>query len=363
MGLPSELGAGEGAVRSAGEGHRAWWPAPLGVLPWIGLVAGAVALFGVSVQAVERFWWLALVAALVDLVLLVATIGVLTSRRYRERTAGGDLDTLEVTVRAALASSEADRQQTAESLLDRLPELSAVSRRLCASQRALLKLALREAGASAAAEKRLARSRTRWGRSATLQTLGWLGDERSIPALYKVLRGADPDLAFVAGQALAEYDSARACRCLLVALRDGRPSRAVVATLLESSRCRDSASLVAALAGNPDPDVRSWIAYLLGRSRTPAASGALRRLSGDRDSKVRASAAQALASFPDELLLRTLLTDTDWRVRANAARAIGDAGGPAALAAHLAPLLRDPVWWVRRNATISLKLLGQPQSS
>ncbi|HVS29317.1 MAG TPA: HEAT repeat domain-containing protein [Solirubrobacteraceae bacterium] len=358
MGLPSELGAAPRALDLAGRRQRDRWWAPLIVLPYVGLVGGAVALAGVREQAFERLWWLAPAALLACVCLLLLTIGAMTRRRRRARASGQELETLALTIREALVAGEGDRRQTVESLLDRLPEVSAVSRGLSEPERAILRATLDEVGASAAVERSLARSRTKWGRAAALRTLGWLADERSLPALHAALRGPDPDLAFVAGQSLAEYDSAQACSCLVEALCAGWPSRPVIATLLEGARYADSETLVAAAAHNRDPDVRSWVAYLLGRSRMPAAGAWLRRLASDSEPEVRASAAEADAAFHDDGLLRSLLADADWRVRANAAKAIGDAAGPAGLAADLAPLLRDRVWWVRQKATISLKLLG-----
>jgi HEAT repeat protein len=329
------------------------------ILPYVGLIGGAVALVSVDEQTFEGLWWLAPVAGLAYLCLLLATVGSLTLRRRRVRASAEELEALGATIREAMAAGEpGDRRHTVESLLDRLAEVRVVSRGLSDPQRAVLQATLDEAGAATVVERRLARARTRWRRAELLRTLGWLADERSIPVLEEALRADDPELAFVAGQALSDYGSAPACRGLLDALRAGRPSRAVVATLLESSRYAHWATLVAAVAADPDPEVRSWVAYLLGRSRQPAVAAWLYRLAQDSEPAVRASAAEALAAFPDERILRRLLADADWRVRANAAKAIGEAGGPAALAADLTPLLRDRYWAVRQKATISLKQLG-----
>ncbi len=212
--------------------------------------------------------------------------------------------------------------------------------------------------AATASVAELARTRRKGRQADALSLLGWLTDERSVPALASALRDLgdrDPDLAYVASQSLSEYDSELACRYLMEALQIGYISRPLVATLIETSSF--APEVVARARRDPDPDVRSWVAYLLGRSRSAHAGTWLESLAADPEPEVRASAAEALAEFPETAILESLLSDPPWLVRANAAKAIGDAD-VTTLAPHLTPLLRDRVWWVRQSATLALKRLG-----
>ena len=83
----------------------------------------------------------------------------------------------------------------------------------------------------------------------------------------------------------------------------------------------------------------------------------IERLTRDANADVRANAAEALASIPDERTLYRLLADESWVVRARAAKVAG-VTGPDGPGPRLAELLEDGSWWVRQNATLALAALG-----
>ena len=369
---PRATGAGAGGAGGGGDGgdagggggsqslatrRRSRLRVPLMVAPYVGILAGGLILSRVPESAYHRFWWLAVAVAIAYVVGLSLTVG---SQARRELQAQHERD-YRAAVEAGLVRSlqlpDAERRDALESLIPRLRDVRIASRRLSDDELALLRKTLVELDAALTVGAVLSRRRRKWRRTDALFTLGWLGDERSIPTLREALNGRDPDLAYVAGQSLAEYDSAQACGCLLDALRTECIPRPLAATLLEGSRYARAPALIAQARESRTPEVRSWVAYLVGRTQDPRAGAWLSSLAADSDAKVRASAAEALAGFSDAPTLGRLLADDDWLVRANAARSVGRAG-LSELADQLPPLLHDRVWWVRQSVTLALKQLG-----
>lgn len=103
--------------------------------------------------------------------------------------------------------------------------------------------------------------------------------------------------------------------------------------------------------------MRFWAAYLLGSLGDPRSAPVIERLTHDANEDVRANAAEALASFPGDELLRRLLADESWVVRSHAAKAAG-ASCRNNLASRLSELLEDESWWVRQNAMMALASFG-----
>jgi HEAT repeat protein len=347
-------GAGDGG---AGARRRSRLRVPAMLFPYVGILAGAVILARIPESDFQRFWWFAPATAIAYLVGLSLTIGSLARRRRLVQHARDTEAALEARLIRSLQLPDAGRRDAIESLIPSLRDVRIASGRLSDEELALLRETLVELDASTTVSAEASRRRRKWRRADALFTLGWLADERAIPTLCDALNGRDPDLAYVAGQSLAEYDSARACGCLLDALRTEAIPRPLAATLLEGSRYARAPALIAQAREARDPEVRSWVAYLVGRTRDLRAQAWLSSLAGDPEAKVRASAAEALAGFADAATLGCLLADDDWLVRANAARSVGRAG-LSELADQLAPLLHDRVWWVRQSATLALKQLG-----
>ena len=352
------LVAGAPTSATTESGRRVRLRVPALVAPYVGIVVGAIVLARIPETDFERFWWFAPAAVLAYIGVLSLTVGSQVRRREVDRARRERFAQLQMQLRSSLDGSASERRALLKRLLPRLREVQVACRSLPLPQQAKLREALTELDVRAAVESELKRSHRKWRRADALFALGWLADERSISVLQEALDGPDSDLAYVAGQALAEYNSAAACRCLVAGLSQGSLSRPLAATLLEGSRFPEASHLVAEARFDPDPQVRSWVCYLLGHSEDPRTSEWLLPLVRDPEADVRASAAEALSCHPDPDLLSVLLEDGHWNVRANAAKAVGDAL-LTELDHKLTPLLRDRVWWVRQSAALALGQLGR----
>ena len=204
----------------------------------------------------------------------------------------------------------------------------------------------------------LTSSRSKWHRVAAAGVLGLLRSPGSVTVLKAALDDSDPDVAYAAAQALSAYSSSTAYAALLFALTKERLPAARVASLLESFRCPNARELIERRAESDNPQVRYWVAYLLGSLADPRSEPVIEQLAHDPEEDVRANAAESLASFPNERLMRQLLDDHSWVVRSHAAKAAG-AAGLTALSPRLAALLEDRSWWVRQNATLALAAFGE----
>jgi HEAT repeat protein len=206
-------------------------------------------------------------------------------------------------------------------------------------------------------ERELAGSQDKWHRVAAAGVLGLLGAETSVAALQRALDDRDVDVAYAAAQALSGYTSAVAYAALLFALAKQRLPAARIASLLEAFRCPNARELIERRAESANPQVRYWVAYLLGSLADPRSAPVIEQLTYDSEEDVRANAAESLTSFPDERHLRRLLDDESWVVRSHAAKAAG-AANLVVLAPRLAELLEDRSWWVRQNAMLALAGFG-----
>jgi HEAT repeat protein len=284
----------------------------------------------------------------------------------------------------ALVGSSRERRRSRHALTaERISALAAGIRSLETPQRAAAKKALIErldvtrdalgelvtmypevrtelvaGGVATRVERELASSRGKWHRVSAAGVLGLLGAESSIAALGRALDDRDVDVAYAAAQALALYTSSTAYAALLFALTKKRLPAARIAGLLEAFRCPAARELIERRASSEDPQVRYWVAYLLGSLADPRSARVVERLACDPNEDVRANAAESLASFPNPGLLSRLLADESWVVRSHAAKAAG-AGGQIVLAPRLAELLEDRSWWVRQNATVALASFGE----
>lgn len=264
----------------------------------------------------------------------------------------------------ALLKSPKDRQcrEALRSYLGQLELLKQASESLSDLDRERLCQALIELGAGSRLEEQARRGRRKWRRIQALFLLGWLKPAASVSLLQRSLYDPDPDVAYAAAKALAEYDLEAAYRALLDALDRAPISRSRLAAFLESSRCPRAVALLCERASDPSPEVRFWAAYLLGQMRDRRALPALLALARDRDANVRANAAEALGQLGDQRAspaIKELLGDSEWIVRAHAAKAAG-ALGDKRLIKELMPLLRDRQWWVRQDSALALERLGPP---
>jgi HEAT repeat protein len=340
-------------------GVRAGLRLPAMAWPYLGLIGGTIVLTNANQSSFARLWWLAPAAVVAYALALSLTVTSMGTRRRHARARADELDVVATWLRDAVACGEVVLRDELERTKVRLRDIQrACVQSLTRDESDAVVAELIRLGAHDTVAAQLRKASLKRRRAEAIFTLGWLGHEHSVPALASALKGHDADLSYTAGQVLAEYTSAPACGHLVTALCSGTLPRPLVATLLESSRCPDAPELVAQAADDPDARVRSWVAYLLGRCSDPRARGWLAPLAHDRVADVRASAAEAFASFPEPQILRRLLGDPDWSVRANAAKAIGNAG-LSDLASDLTTLMSDRTWWVRQSAAIALKQLGR----
>jgi HEAT repeat protein len=109
-----------------------------------------------------------------------------------------------------------------------------------------------------------------------------------------------------------------------------------------------------------EPEVKQYLALVLGRTRDPQAAPLLAAALKDPDSKTRIYSLWALGALGDRSAVGSLtaaLADPDPGIRKTAAFALGEVGDPAA-APSLQPRLEDAVADVRWNAALSLAHLG-----
>ena len=219
--------------------------------------------------------------------------------------------------------------------------------------------ALTAAGLADAIALGLAPTNSTWHRVTAAGILATLGAPESIDPLTRMVEDQGPDVGYAAAQALSTYSQPAAYEALLGALTLETVPPARVAALLETFRCPDARPMIEQRADAAEAEIRYWAAYLLGRLGDPRSAPVVERLTRDVSEDVRANAAEALVSFPDEATLRRLLADESWVVRSHAAKTAREAGLPS-LAPLLAGLLTDRSWWVRQNAALALSELGEP---
>lgn len=109
-----------------------------------------------------------------------------------------------------------------------------------------------------------------------------------------------------------------------------------------------------------DPDLRRYLALVLGRTKDPEAAPLLTAALADPDDRTRIYALWALGTLGDPRAkepLAAALADRDPGIRKTAAYALGELGDRSAVP-RLVPLLDDGIADVRWNAALSLARLG-----
>lgn len=303
---------------------------------------------------------LAMIAVLTVLVILNVVQRALSDRRERREKVL--LDEVEAAVLSALESGDgARRRALLRPYLDRVDIVEAAVGRLDELSQDTVRKLMREMGANLRPEAEARQSRQKWRQVSALLALGWMASLDSLDLLREAVYDPDTDIGYAACHALAQYDSAFAYERLLEALREGRLARSRVATLIESARFGRATELLIERVRDPEPGVRFWIAYLLGKRGDPKALPALARLAGDAASSVRANTARSFGEIGGTesiAYIRRLLRDEDWLVRARAAKAAGVIGAPE-LIDDLLPLLGDRQWWPRQNTVLALERIGR----
>lgn len=203
---------------------------------------------------------------------------------------------------------------------------------------------------------------SRFRRTRALRVLARGRHPLAVHALDAARRDGRPDVLTAVVALAGELDTARSADLLVDMLVAGDHSRSRIATELETHDYLPILRLQKLLS-HADPAVRYWALMLLRRSAGNAGvHAAAIECVDDPDAQVRSAAARLLGESrgrPELLVLRRLLADDVFFVRARAARAVGDLGADA-LVDEVAGLLADESWWVRAAARESLLALGAP---
>ena len=276
---------------------------PLEKLPVYIVLACALAvpaylLIGASSRTLDGLWWFALVVVALLLVLMLFT-GVMEARRVRtlarERTHRD-------AVRERMVQAQADPDPSAgrASLRALFPALATVrdaSQSLPAAERNSLRLALMDAGADDWLLAQMAGARKKWERAHWLYLLGWLSSERTVGVLRDIFGADDPDLAYIAGQALRRQGTPAGYEVLSEALAAAWLPQSRVAALMETAAYENSTAALAEHVHDTNLGMRRWVAYLLGCTGDEQARELLLELTGDPDAQVRANSTAALSSL------------------------------------------------------------------
>ncbi|HEX2729283.1 MAG TPA: HEAT repeat domain-containing protein [Rubrobacteraceae bacterium] len=314
--------------------------------------------------------WIAVsLMILLNVLMVVLTLGIKALRSVRQRTTESRKRRLESALENSIFSGETDPSLLkldgrdldllASLMIDYLYVLSG-------EQRDRLVRLAEEVGLVRRYLERL-RARGRWRKARAAENLGHFGGPETIAPLAQLLLHPDETLRAVAARALARIGTPEAARELARRLSDpseltrlrmaenlariGHPSVEPLIEVLEEARDNKES--------RPYGPVQA--SQVLGQLRAPEARQAL----GDaallsQSVDLRAKSTQALGKIgdPDDLpKLFTAAEDEAWPVRAQAASSLGVIGDLAAI-----PVLRnltlDREWWVRLNASRSLANMG-----
>lgn len=245
-------------------------------------------------------------------------------------------------------------------MMNHLDIVESVCQALSEKDKNIIITALRDLDATSHIENTIVNSYKKWDIVKNILLLGWLNDPESIPLLKEASLDNDHDIGYAAVYSLSKYNDPEAYSSLLEALQQGHLSGSRVSTSIESSKYDNPIPSLVEKASDYQPRVRSWIAYLIGRTKNRDGLPILVRLARDEDATVRMSAAKAFGAIGDRSArssFKVLLADKDWLVRSQAAKSIGIIGD-VTLIKDLLPLLRDREWWVRQNSALALEKLG-----
>lgn len=199
-------------------------------------------------------------------------------------------------------------------------------------------------------------------RARAAELLGLAGDERSLPALARLLADHDREVRLVAVRAIGRIGAPAAVGILVAALaRHDVPARVVAQALVHLRPGADGA--LDAAARHHDPVVRAYLMEVLGLRRAHPSSGTIvRALRQDPEAEVRLRAAKALSRLAmpatTPALRLAVRDDPDPGVRAFAARALGEIRDPRAVAALESLLRARPTPLAARNAAHALACQG-----
>ena len=228
---------------------------------------------------------------------------------------------------------------------------------------ALLTSTLLEMGEVARLTK-LAASRQHWRRSEAVRGLAQSGGDEALALLLAATQDKSSEVRRAAREGL---------------LRDRRPTsvKAAIRAYLEDGRIgsaskRSFYSQLAATAGDAlrdllrggalSPSEEKLALEAMGDARNQDALPMARERLTSADPEIRATAARVAGKLGDQgsgQALARLLQDGEWYVRAAAAKALASLPQDGETQRILAGLLEDEVWWVRANAAHALAQWGE----
>ncbi|WP_228282444.1 HEAT repeat domain-containing protein [Rubrobacter tropicus] len=310
--------------------------------------------------------WTIAVMGVLNVLMVLLTLGVKMSRTVKQRGLEARAATLEAALDESLLTGRADPEllnlkgRDMDLLAARLIEYLTL---LTGSQRERLIELAREAGLVRRFFWRL-RSRNRWRKAQAAEGLGYLGGPEAVPQITQLLSYEDETVRAVAARALARIGTPEAAASLSQTLNDpSELTRLRMAENLERIGAVATASLVETLdAGNPR--ARVLAARVLGNLRAADARPALREtLTGPDDEvpidlKAQATLALGKIGDPEDVPVLVKASESEeWPVRAQAANALERIGEASTIPA-LRRLTLDQEWWVRLNASRALSNMG-----
>ena len=314
-------------------------------------------------QSLGPILWAVAIMALLNVLMVVMTVGVRAMRSIRRRREKARRHRLEAALEHSLFSDEVhpDLYQLDGRDLDLLAPMMV-------DYLALLGGAENERLAGVAEEAglveryhRMLRGRGRWRKAHAALNLGYFGGPSAVPDLALLLSHPDETVRAVAARALARIGTPEAAGALAETLND--PSE------LTRLRMAENLERIGPLAIGPlietlqhgNPQARILAARILGYLRSAEARPALQEamLDGSHtDLRAQATLAVGKVGNPDDVpALREAAKDEDWPVRAQAANALEMIGDTSSIPT-LQDLTVDPEWWVRLNASRALANMG-----
>ena len=304
---------------------------------------------------------------LLNILMVVATIGVKTLRTYERRRVQRLREDLEPALYDYLATGGIPprilrkvRGRDRTVLSDMIIELLNVLRG-SESQR-MISLA-EDLGLVQRDLDRLY-ARGRWRRAKAAENLGYYGGSEAASLVSRLLREGDETVKAVAARALSRIGTKSAAESLTGYLGSGSElTRLRMAENLERIGPLAVSQLLELVESEEEDDRQAQIlaARILGNLRVaeagPVLGLAIRR---HWNTDLRAQATQALGKIgnPDDIpVILEAAGDGSWPVRAQAANALGMIGDVSTVPT-LEDLATDQEWWVRLNASRALAKVG-----
>jgi HEAT repeat protein len=261
------------------------------------------------------------------------------------------------TLRGAVEQSRRQHGDWATSIV-----LREARSRVSPARAVLLSSTLLEMGEVERLTKR-ARSRQDWRRAQAVRGLGQCGGDAALAVLLEATRDTSAEVRRGAREGLLSDRRPASVKAAIHAyLEDGRIGNAFKRSFYARLAATAGDELRDLLrAGSLSPDEEKLALEAMGDARNVDVLPMARERLTAADPELRATAARVVGKLNDEVsgrALERLLHDEEWYVRAAAAKAFASLPQDAPSQGRLAGLLQDEVWWVRANAAHALAQRG-----